>query len=123
MNTTAQKIIDALSRDEVVLLLDTIRYGAWGGCDIKMKFRDEAGNLETVGCYGYCTNDAKYGGHFKVREISTIFRSIYRKLCPNDGIGQNVTLISHWRADDSGDMLFIRDGVYQEFEKLAKNRE
>ena len=119
MNSIAEKIISSLSGEEVVLLLDTIRFGAWGSCD--MEFRDEAGNIETVGCYGYCTNDAKRGGHFKGRKVSIMFRSIYKKLCPDNGIGQNLTHISNWWGDGSGDMLFLRDGVYEEFEEIAKN--
>lgn len=119
MNSTAQKIIDALSGEEVVLLLDTIRYGAWGDCD--NEFRDEAGNIETVHCYGYCTNDAQRGGHFKGRKVSAMFRSIYKKLCPDDGIGRYIAHVSDWWGDGSGDMLFLRDGVYQEFEEVTKN--
>lgn len=75
-----------LTSDEQQLLKDTINYGAWGDCD--MEFRDEAGNVEMVDAWGYCTNDAKKAGHFSGRKVATMFRSIYKKLCPDNHTGR-----------------------------------
>lgn len=114
------EIVETLSADELTVLLDTIRCGAWG--DTSMEFLDEAGNVETVMAYGYCTNDAHLGGHFKGRKIAALCRSMYRKLCPDRGMGRYVTQCSDLWGDGSGDMLFVRTGLYGELEKFAENR-
>ena len=74
-----EEIVSVLTPDEQQLLKDTINEGFWGDGD--MEFLDENGNEETVGMYGYCTNDAKNAGHFSGRVVATMFRSIYKKLC------------------------------------------
>ena len=56
-----QIIESQLTGDEQQLLKDTINYGAWGDTD--MEFRNDAGDIETVYAWGYCTNDAKNAGH------------------------------------------------------------
>lgn len=119
MNSNVKELLSVLSEDEKTLLKDTIRFGGWGDCE--MVFRDEAGNIETVYCYGYCTNDAHLGGHFSGRKVSSMFRSIYKKLCPDKCIGRFVSHCSDWWGDGSGDMLFIRTGVYQEMDELSRN--
>lgn len=63
MNKEIENIVSVLTADEQQLLKDTINYGGWG--DGEMEFLDAAGNEETSSMYGYCTNDAKQGGHFK----------------------------------------------------------
>ena len=110
---------DQLTPDEQQLLKDTFNYGAWGDCD--MEFLNEHGEIETVHAYGYCTNDAKQGGHFTGRQISQMFRSAYKKLCNPKGIGQFLTHISDWWGDGSGDMLFIRFSDTNLIEDWAKN--
>lgn len=75
-----EEIVAVLTADEKQLLKDTINEGGWG--DAEATFLDENGKDETVFMYGYCTNDAYRAGHFKGRVISTMFRSIYKKLCP-----------------------------------------
>lgn len=62
-----QEIVSVLTEEQQQLLKDTINYGAWGDAD--MEFLDENGNIETVGMYGYCTNDAKEAGHFRVERL------------------------------------------------------
>lgn len=111
------EILNTLTEEQKQLLKDTINYGDWG--DTAVTFRTENGKEELM-CYGYCTNDAKKAGHFKGRKISAMFRSIYNKLCPQDGIGEYITQISDWWGDGNGDMLFIRSPFYHDFEEWAK---
>lgn len=87
-----QEIVSVLTDEQKQLLKDTIIYGAWGDAD--NEFLDEKGGIETVNMYGYCTNDAKGAGHFSGKQVSAMFRSIYRKLCPsyNNRIGR---VLSH----------------------------
>lgn len=114
------KIIESqLTADEQQLLKDTISYGSWG--DTEMTFRNEGGDMEQDMSMGYCTNDAKRGGHFKGRQISGMFRSIYKKLCPDSHTGRFLSQCNDWWGDGSGDMLFIRDGIYEGLEEWAKN--
>lgn len=119
-NAIINEIVELLSTDELTVLLDTIRFGAWG--DTAMEFLNKDGNVETVMAYGYCTNDAHLGGHFNGRKISALFRSMFRKLCPDRGMGRYLSHCSDWWGDGSGDMLFVRTGLYDELEKYAENR-
>lgn len=116
-----EEIVAVLTADEKQLLKDTINEGGWG--DSEETFLDENGNDETVYMYGYCTNDAYRAGHFKGRIISTMFRSIYKKLCPahHNKVGQYISHCNDWWGDGSGDMLFIRSGYYRSFERWAGN--
>lgn len=115
-----KEIVSVLTEDEQQLLKDTIRYGGWGDSD--MEFLDENGKIETVSMYGYCTNDAHKAGHFKGRIVSSMFRSIYKKMCPanRNQIGRYISHCNDWWDDGSGDMLFIRAGYYQIFEEWAR---
>lgn len=76
---TIREIVKVLTADEQQLLKDTFLFGGWG--DTSYEFLNEEGKVETVGAWGYCTNDAHEGGHFAGRVVSTMFRSIYKKLC------------------------------------------
>lgn len=115
-----EQIVSVLTADEKQLLKDTINEGGWGDSD--WEFLDENGKIETVSMYGYCTNDAHLAGHFKGRIVSTMFKSIYKKLCPehNNQIGRYISHCNDWWGDGSGDMLFIRTGYYRTFEKWAR---
>lgn len=115
---TVEEILAKLTDDQKQLLKDTIINGYWGGDDIE--FLDEKGNREISGMQGYCTNDAKKGGHFSGRKISAMFRSIYKKLCDGHEIGRYISHCSDWWGDGSGDMLFIRAEYAEEFEKWAR---
>lgn len=117
-----QEIVSVLTTDEQQLLKDTIIFGGWG--DSEMEFLDENGNIETVYMYGYCTNDACQGGHFKGRVVSQMFRSMYKKLCPanHNQIGRYISHCNDWWGDGSGDMLFIRTGYYDTFEEWARSK-
>lgn len=117
-----ETIISALTDNEKQLLKDTIRYGAWGDCE--QEFLSEQKQVCTVPCYGYCTNDAKSGGHFKGREISNMFRSIYRKLCPHNRnqIGEYISHCNDWWGDGSGDMLFVKSPYDEALEAWASNK-
>lgn len=86
------ELVSVLTDDQKQLLKDTINMGFWGDTD--MEFRKDNDEVETVGAYGYCTNDAKKAGHFKGRKISANFRAIYKRLCPNEGTGKFLTQIS-----------------------------
>lgn len=116
-----QEIVSVLSNDEQQLLKDTFNKGFWGSCDYE--FLKEDGTIETVYAYGYCTNDAQEAGNFKGRIVSSMFRSIYKKLCAGEGnrIGRQLSHCNDWWGDGSGDMLFIRSSHYEAFEEWAKN--
>lgn len=107
-----------LTANEQQLLKDTINYGFWGDCDIE--FRNEAGDVETTYAWGYCTNDAKKAGHFSGRKVATMFKSIYKKLCPENHTGRFLSQCNDWWGDGSGDMLFIRGELSNSLEEWAK---
>lgn len=115
-----EEIVSILTNDEKQLLKDTINTGAWGDTDCE--FLDENGKAETAWSYGYCTNDAHRAGHLKGRIVSTMFKSMYKKLCPanHNQIGRYISHCNDWWGDGSGDMLFIRTGFYQIFEEWAR---
>lgn len=102
MNATIQQveeIVSVLTAEQQQLLKDTIRYGSWGDADYE--FLTENGEIETVPMFGYCTNDAKLAGNFSGRKVSAMFRSIYKKLCP-EHYNQIGRFISH--CNDCGAM-------------------
>lgn len=111
------EIISVLTTEEQQLLKDTIIYGAWG--DSETNFLDENNNIVEDSMFAYCTNDAKNAGNFSGRKISTMFRSIYKKLCPTT-VGRYVSHCSDWWGDGNGDMLFIRYDYVDAFEKWAR---
>lgn len=115
-----ETIISILTDDEQQLLKDTIKFGSWGDADYT--FLDDNGNLETVMMWGYCTNDARDGGHFSGRIVSQMFRSIYKKMCPKNynQIGHIISHCRDWWDDGSGDMLFIRSEYVDAFEAWAR---
>lgn len=117
-----QEIVSVLTSDEQQLLKDTINYGGWGDSD--WEFLDDNEKVETITMYGYCTNDAKRAGHFSGRKVSSMFRSIYKKLCPvnQNQIGRYISHCNDWWGDGSGDMLFIRKGYYNAFEEWARKK-
>ena len=112
------ELLSQLTEEQKQLLKDTINFGAWGSTD--MSFRNENGEVENASAYGYCTNDAKRAGHFTGRKISAMFRSIYSKLCPKEGTGTWMTQIHDWWGDGTGDMLFIRMPLSDDFETWAR---
>lgn len=118
MKTKVNELVKELTEEQKQLLKDTINYGAWG--TTSMEFRNESGKVETVDAYGYCTNDAKRAGHFSGRKVSVMFRNIYGKLCPDKGCGTWMTQIHDWWGDGTGDMLFIRASLSNEFDSWAK---
>lgn len=120
---TIREIVKVLTADEQQLLKDTFLYGGWGDTDYE--FLDENGNDETVGAWGYCTNDAREGGHFAGRVVATMFRSIYAKLCPANRHqrGAHLSHCNDWWGDGSGDMLFIRSSWNKAWLEWAKTPE
>ena len=117
-----EQIEVSLTEEQQQLLKDTIKHGYWG--DGSYEFLVD-GKLETCMMYGYCTNDAKNGGHFEGRKISSMFRSIYSKLGierkDQHGIGEYVSHCSDWWGDGAGDMLFVRKEAYEDIEEWAKH--
>lgn len=115
-----EEIVSVLTAEQQQLLKDTINYGAWGDSDTE--FLDENGNIEADTMFGYCTNDAKKAGNFSGRKVAAMFRSMYRKLCPenHNQIGRIISHCNDWWGDGTGDMLFIRTGYYQTFEEWAR---
>lgn len=110
-------IESVLSDEEQQLLKDTIRYGLWGNGSYEFSID---GEIRTEGMVGYYTNNAKLAGHFEGKKIGPMFRSIYKKLGLRKGLGKYISHASDWWGDGSGDMLFVRDDVYQEVEEWAK---
>lgn len=113
-----EEIVSVLTAEQQQLLKDTLNYGSWG--DGTYDFIDENGKIEEDQMCGYCTNDAKRAGNFSGRKISAMFRSIYKKLCPENGLGTIISHCSDWWGDGSGDMLFIREDYYRAFEEWSK---
>lgn len=103
-----REIVKVLTPEEQQLLKDTFLFGGWGDTDTE--FLNEEGKTEAVGAWGYCTNDAREGKHFAGRVVSTMFRSIYKKLCTanRNQIGAHLSHCNDWWGDGSGDMLFVR---------------
>ena len=114
---TINEITQSLTQREQQLLKDAIDCGFWGDGDYE--FLNDKGEVEIDSMYGYCTNDAKNAGNFKGRVISAMFPSIYKKLCPNNGLGRYISHCSDWWGDGSGDMLFIRKSYVEAFETWA----
>lgn len=85
-----------------------------------MEFRNEVGEVETAYAWGYCTNDAKDAGHFSGRKVASMFKSIYKKLCPDNHTGRFLSQCNDWWGDGSGDMLFIRGEACKVVEEWAK---
>ena len=116
-----EETISMLTADEQQLLKDTINEGFWGDGD--MEFLNENGDIETVSMFGYCTNDASEAGNYRGRVIATMFRSIYKKLCPanHNQTGRYISHCNNWWGNGNGDMLFIRESIVSEFIQWAKN--
>lgn len=115
-----EEIVSVLTEEQKQLLKDTIKYGSWGDSDYE--FLNENGEIEIDSMFGYCTNDAKNGGHFSGRKVSAMFRSMYKKLCPyhHNQIGRVISHCHDWWGDGTGDMLFIRYEYVDAFEKWAR---
>ena len=117
-----EQIEVSLTEEQQQLLKDAIKHGFWG--DSSYEFLVD-GKPETRMMYGYVTNDAKSGGHFEGRKISSMFRSIYRKLGiggkDQPGIGEYVSHCSDWWGDGTGDMIFVREEAYEDIEEWAKH--
>ena len=116
-----KEIVIDLTPEEKQLSRDTITNGYWGSAD--QEFLDKRGKIETVDCDGYCTNNASRAGHFDGRVISSMFRSIYKKLCPENKhrIGHVISHYRNWWGNGSGDMLFIRREYCDAFEDWARS--
>lgn len=112
MEAILKDIISQLSEQETALLKSTIKQGGWGSSDYE--FLTESGDIETVGMYGYCTNDIKVEGLTK-KQLPAMYKSIYKKLCNSNGIGRHISHCSDWWGDGNGDMLFIRGELNEDF--------
>lgn len=89
------------TENEIQVIKDAVLYGGWG--DAEVRFGNDA---EDSFGFGYCTNDAKKGGHFAGRQISGLFSSISKKI---EKFGINwMAHFTDWWGDGTGDMLFIR---------------
>lgn len=87
------------TENEIQAIKDCVIYGSWGDSTVNFIDGDHFG-------FGYCTNDAKEGGHFSGRQISGLFSSISKKI---EKFGINwMAHFPDWWGDGSGDMLFIR---------------
>lgn len=118
---TIEDILVSLTEEEKVLLKDTIKYGCWGDSDYSFM---DGENVVTDSMYGYCTNEAKKGGHFSGRKVASMFKNIYKKVCilsrGGEGIGEVISHCSDWWGDGSVDMLFIRKNYVDDFERWAR---
>jgi len=89
------------NENEIQVIKDAILYGGWGDSEVRFGNDEE----DAFG-FGYCTNDAKKGGHFVGRQISGLFSSISKKI---EKFGINwMVHFPDWWGDGTGDMLFIR---------------
>lgn len=89
------------NENEIQAIKDCIIYGGWGDSEVRFGNDEE----DAFG-FGYCTNDAKKGGHFAGRQISGLFSSISKKI---EKFGINwMVHFPDWWGDGTGDMLFIR---------------
>lgn len=123
MNRTlnqVQEVVSVLTANEQQLLKDTINYGSWGGDE--WDFINGYGDVKTVLMHAYCTDDAIKAGHFTTREASSMWTSIYKKLCQanNNEIGQFISHCDGWLYDGSCDMLFVRATHHKVFEEWAR---
>lgn len=114
--------VAALTAEEQQLLKDCILYGSWGDAEFTFYTSQDSEEMESVSMDGYCTNDAKDGGHFQGRQISALFRNIYQKMCRGQKhtIGYVLSHCRDWWDDGSGDMLFIRGDWSAAFEQWAR---
>lgn len=115
---TLGQILNPLTDKQKLLLADTIKFGAWGSCDAE--FSDK-----TDYAYGYITDDAHLAWNFTRRELSALFRSLFKAL-GLEGNNQSkrceeFVWIYDWWDDGSGSVLFIRDALVDDFEEWAKN--
>ena len=105
-----QQIEASLTDEQQQLLKDTINFGFWGDGSYDFTVNGEP---EVCMMNGYCTNDAKEGGHFNGQKISAMFRAIYSRLGiggkGQSGIGEYISHCSDWWGDGTGDMIFIRE--------------
>lgn len=119
METILKQVISQLSEQETTLLKSTIKQGYWGSGDYE--FISESGNIETTGMHGYITNDTTVDGLTR-KQLPVIYKSIYKKLCNDKGIGRYISHCSDWWGDGSGDMLFIRGELDELFRKWSKEQ-
>ena len=100
-------------------LRDVILYGGWGDTDIEFK----GGVVEPA--FGFCTNDTSMGGHFKGREVTTVWSQIAKIIKTTDA-GKFMAHKNDYWGDGSGDMVFIRlhffKGGYDSFVEWAKKQ-
>ena len=106
------QLLESLNDNQKQLLKDTINHGWWGDGEYEFLIN---GKQETHYMQGYYTNDAKNGGHFSGRQISGMFRGLYKKI-----IGEYFSHATDWWEDGSGDMMFIRGDVSDFMEEWAK---
>lgn len=112
------QLLESLNDNQKQLLKDTINHGWWGDGDYEFIIN---GEIKTLHMQGYITNDAKDAGHFSGRQVSAMFRSLYKNLCLNKhGLGEYFSHATNWWGDGSGDVMFIRDDVSDFMEEWAK---
>lgn len=114
------------TENEIQVIKDAILYGGWGDSEVRF-----GNDTEDHFGFGYCTNDAKKGGHFVGRQISGLFSSISKKI---EKFGINwMVHFPDWWGDGTGDMLFIRchqndddhsgSALYELVEKWARGED
>lgn len=117
---TIVKVLN-ITADEQQLLKDTIKHGYWG--DASAEFVDEKlGDIIVADAEIYTTNDAKQGGHFSGRQVSTMFRSIYKKMCSAHGnqAGIHLSHCNDWWGNGTGDVLMLRSDEDSAWKEWAK---
>lgn len=115
-----ERIFAVLTDEQRQLMKDTINEGRWGDCD--MEFLED-GRYVTDRCWGYITNKAKNAGNFSGRKVSSMFRSIYKRLgILGNGSGENeyFCYVNDWWEDGSGDVFFVRQYLVDAIEEWAR---
>lgn len=115
---TLNQILTSLSDEQKQLLADTINFGSWG--DSCVAFADD----EEYG-YGYITDDAHLGNHFIRSELSNRFQSLFKALNLEGSkwskCNEEMVWYYDWWGNGSGSILFIRSGLYEDFETWARD--
>ena len=114
---TLEQILANLSDEQKQLLADTINFGSWGDSEVRFADGDDYG-------YGYVTDDAHKGNHFVRRELSRRFQYLFKALHLEGSryakMNTEMAWFYDWWNDGSGSILFIRTGLYEDFETWAR---
>lgn len=114
---TIEDLVEELTQDQKQLLIDTIFYGAWGYTLAEFIYDD--GLPYQYPAMGFLTSEAAQAGNFSEKEIQRLFKSICKKLCPQNNRGEFFSYKFDWWGDSTSDIIFIYRDFAQAFEEWA----